>query len=75
MTPSKMWLLPAIVAALTLGHAGSELKPADEQLPVPTKYIVLAADEPLDETNIDSSQVQLEETAQGKLRAFVPLPR
>jgi hypothetical protein len=75
MTPSKMWLLPATVAALTLGHTGSDLKPADEKLPLPTQYIVLAADEPQGESDTDASQVQSEESADGMLRAFIPLPR
>ena len=72
MAPFKMWLLPATVAALTLGHAGSDLKATDEQLPLLTQYIVLAADEPQGESDTDSSQVQSEESAHGKLRAFVP---
>jgi hypothetical protein len=43
MTPSKMFLLAVTVAALTLGHTGSELKPT-QQSPVTTQYVVLAAD-------------------------------
>ena len=46
MSSSKVWLLIATVAGLTLGTLRLESEPADEQLSPHTESTVFAADEP-----------------------------
>ena len=60
MTPSKIWIFPAAVAALTIGHVGYKPKLTGEGFPFPPTYTVMAANETPDN---QQSQVQSEENA------------
>ena len=60
MTPSKIWIFPAAVAALTIGHVGYKPKLTGEGFPFPPTYTVVAADQTLSD---QQNQVQSEENA------------
>ena len=60
MTPSNIWIVPAAVAALTIGHVGYKPKLTGEGFPFPPTYTVMAANETSDN---QQSQAQSEEKA------------
>ena len=59
MTPSKIWIFPAAVAALTIGHVGYKPKLTGEGFPFPPTYTDLAAVQ----SQSQQSQVQSEGNA------------
>ena len=60
MTPSKIWIFPAAVVALTIGHVGYKPKLTGEGFPFPPTYTVMAANETSDN---QQSQAQSQENA------------
>ena len=60
MTPLKIWIVPAAVAALTIGHVGYKPKLTGEGFPFPPTYTFLAANET---SANQQSQAQSEENA------------
>jgi hypothetical protein len=58
-----MWILPVVIAALTVGHVGTNLSLVGERSPFPQDYSVVAQGQVQSEENADQSAKMGEDDA------------